>query len=56
MPARGLHWLGRDQVLSFEEIQRLATIFVRRYGVRSIRLTGGEPLVRSKIGDGRKVT
>lgn len=51
MPAQGLEWLSRDQVLSFDEIQLLATIFVRRYGVRTIRLTGGEPLVRSKIED-----
>ena len=49
MPAHGLKWLNRDQVLSFEEIQRLAALFVRRYGVRTIRLTGGEPLVRAKI-------
>ncbi|HZU18723.1 MAG TPA: GTP 3',8-cyclase MoaA [Candidatus Dormibacteraeota bacterium] len=49
MPAEGLRWLARDDILSFEEIQRLARIFVQRYGVRTIRLTGGEPLVRVRI-------
>ena len=38
-------FLQRDQILSFEEITRLSRIFVSR-GVRKIRLTGGEPLVR----------
>ncbi|HLH68111.1 MAG TPA: GTP 3',8-cyclase MoaA [Candidatus Dormibacteraeota bacterium] len=49
MPAEGLRWLARDEILTFEEIQRLARIFVQRYGVRTIRLTGGEPLVRVRI-------
>jgi cyclic pyranopterin phosphate synthase len=49
MPAEGLRWLGRDEILRFEEIARLARIFVERYGVRTIRITGGEPLVRVKI-------
>src|SRR5438270_11006007 len=49
MPAEGLRWLARDDILRFEEIHRLARIFVQRYGVRTIRLTGGEPLVRHRI-------
>ncbi len=49
MPAEGLRWLGREEILRFEEIHRLARIFVERYGVRTIRLTGGEPLVRVRI-------
>jgi cyclic pyranopterin phosphate synthase len=49
MPAEGLKWLGREDLLRFEEIVRLARIFVRRYGVRTIRLTGGEPLVRVNV-------
>ncbi|HLQ61939.1 MAG TPA: GTP 3',8-cyclase MoaA [Candidatus Acidoferrales bacterium] len=49
MPAEGLKWLRREEILRFEEIQRLARIFVERYGVRTIRLTGGEPLVRVKL-------
>jgi GTP 3',8-cyclase len=49
MPAEGVRWLAREDVLRFEEIHRLTRLFVRRYGVRTIRLTGGEPLVRVKI-------
>ena len=49
MPAEGLRWLNRQDILRFEEITRLARLFVRRYGVRTIRLTGGEPLVRVRI-------
>src|SRR5579872_91276 len=49
MPAEGLHWLKRDDILRFEEITRLARVFVHRYGVRTIRITGGEPLVRVKL-------
>ena len=41
-------YLHRDQVLTFEEIARLARIFVN-HGVRKIRLTGGEPLVRKDL-------
>ena len=41
-------FLRRDQILSFEEITRLARIFVAA-GVRKIRLTGGEPLLRSEL-------
>jgi GTP 3',8-cyclase len=49
MPAEGLRWLAREDVLRFEEIHRLARLFVQRYGVRTIRLTGGEPLVRHRV-------
>ena len=49
MPYEGLKWLKREEILRFEEIQRLARIFVERYGVRTIRITGGEPLVRVKL-------
>ncbi len=45
MPAEGLPWLERGEILSFEEITRLVAIFAAM-GVRDIRLTGGEPLVR----------
>src|SRR5688572_13955454 len=41
-------YLRRDEVLTFEEITRLARIFVN-HGVRKIRLTGGEPLVRRDL-------
>ena len=49
MPAEGMPWLDRRDVLTFEEIERVATVFVKRFGVRSIRLTGGEPTVRAHL-------
>src|SRR4029453_15756271 len=48
MPAEGLEWLKRDEVLSFEEITRLVSILAR-LGVDEVRLTGGEPLVRRAL-------
>src|SRR4051794_3470344 len=45
MPAEGLPWLERSAVLTFEEITRLVRLFAS-LGIRSVRLTGGEPLVR----------
>jgi cyclic pyranopterin phosphate synthase len=48
MPAEGLEWLGRDEVLTFEEITRLVHILAQ-LGVDEIRLTGGEPLVRRDL-------
>jgi len=42
------HFVPREEVLSFEEIVRLVRIFVK-LGVRKIRLTGGEPLLRHKL-------
>ncbi|MDN3905104.1 GTP 3',8-cyclase MoaA [Arthrobacter sp. YD2] len=49
MPAEGLDWLARDKVLSRDEIVRLVRIGVDRLGVRELRLTGGEPLVRADL-------
>ncbi len=48
MPAEGLDWLAKPAVLSDDEIVRLAALFVR-LGVTSVRLTGGEPLVRAGV-------
>ena len=48
MPADGLPWLDRTEILSFEETQRLVALFAET-GVRSLRLTGGEPLVRREF-------
>jgi GTP 3',8-cyclase len=48
MPAEGLPWLERDEVLSFEEIERIVALLVS-LGVRDVRLTGGEPLVRREF-------
>ena len=45
MPAEGLPWLERDDVLHFEEIERLVGLLAAM-GVTDVRLTGGEPLVR----------
>jgi cyclic pyranopterin phosphate synthase len=45
MPAEGLPWLDRSEVLTFEEIERLVRLFVAM-GIEDVRLTGGEPLVR----------
>jgi cyclic pyranopterin phosphate synthase len=48
MPAEGLEWLERDELLSFEEIERLVRVLARM-GVDEVRLTGGEPLVRRDL-------
>jgi len=48
MPAEGLEWLRKDEVLSFEEIARLVRILAKM-GVSEVRLTGGEPLVRREL-------
>jgi GTP 3',8-cyclase len=48
MPADGLEWLPKSEVLSFEEIERLVRVLARM-GVREVRLTGGEPLVRREL-------
>jgi len=45
MPAEGLPWLDREEILTFEEITRLVGLF-GAMGVHDVRLTGGEPLVR----------
>ncbi|RPI08108.1 MAG: GTP 3',8-cyclase MoaA [Zetaproteobacteria bacterium] len=48
MPADGLPWLPKREILAYEEILRLARIFID-LGVRTVRLTGGEPLMRQDI-------
>jgi cyclic pyranopterin phosphate synthase len=45
MPAEGLPWLEREAVLHFEEIERIVALLAQM-GIESVRLTGGEPLVR----------
>src|SRR4051794_18600179 len=45
MPAEGLPWLEREAVLHFEEIERIVALLAQM-GIQSVRLTGGEPLVR----------
>jgi len=48
MPAEGLDWLPREQLLTFEEMTALVEVFTR-LGVRSLKITGGEPTVRSDL-------
>ncbi len=66
MPEEGLAWLDRAEILTFEEIERVARVCVARFGIDSLRLTGGEPTVRAhlprlierlaalRLADGRK--
>jgi cyclic pyranopterin phosphate synthase len=49
MPEEGMQWLPREEVLTFEELERLARVLVERHGITSIRLTGGEPTVRAHL-------
>ncbi|MFP5367445.1 MAG: GTP 3',8-cyclase MoaA [Actinomycetes bacterium] len=51
MPAEGLEWLAKQAVMSAEEIVRIVRIGVEQLGVRELRLTGGEPLVRHDLVD-----
>jgi GTP 3',8-cyclase len=48
MPADGLPWLEREEILTFEEIARVVGLFAAM-GVHDVRLTGGEPLVRREF-------
>jgi GTP 3',8-cyclase len=45
MPAEGMDWLPREEILSFEEIERVVRLLVEM-GIEDVRLTGGEPLAR----------
>jgi cyclic pyranopterin phosphate synthase len=49
MPAEGLQWMPRDELLGYEEIERIVRLLVERYGFDSVRLTGGEPTVRAQL-------
>lgn len=49
MPEEGMVWQPRDELLTFEEIERIARVLVERHGFDSIRLTGGEPTVRAHL-------
>ena len=48
MPAEGLEWLGRDELLTFEEMARVVRVLASM-GVEEVRLTGGEPLARRDL-------
>ena len=49
MPAEGLDWMAREDLLTYEELARVARICVERFGFDGIRLTGGEPTVRANL-------
>ena len=51
MPAEGLDWLPTEQTLTDDEVVRLITIGVQRLGIREVRFTGGEPLLRRGLVD-----
>ncbi|KAB2811349.1 GTP 3',8-cyclase MoaA [Pimelobacter simplex] len=51
MPAEGLDWMPLDDQLSDDEVVRLIGVAVRELGVREVRFTGGEPLVRRGLVD-----
>ena len=44
-----MDWIPREEILTFEEIERIARVLVERFDFDSIRLTGGEPTVRARL-------
>jgi cyclic pyranopterin phosphate synthase len=49
MPEEGMQWMPRSEILTFEEITRIARVCVERFGFDGIRLTGGEPTIRAHV-------
>ena len=49
MPEEGMQWLPKSEILTFEELERVARLMVERFGIDSIRLTGGEPTMRAHL-------
>jgi len=49
MPAEGMNWLDRGELLTYEEQARIAGICVERWAFEAIRVTGGEPTVRAHL-------
>ncbi len=49
MPEEGMVWQPREELLTFEEVERLARVMVERLGIDAIRLTGGEPTLRAHL-------
>lgn len=49
MPEEGMSFLPRDELLRFEEIERVVRVVAQRFGLASVRLTGGEPTVRADL-------
>ena len=49
MPAEGMEWLERSDLLTYEEQARVARVCVERWGFEAIRITGGEPTMRAHL-------
>jgi cyclic pyranopterin phosphate synthase len=49
MPADGLPWMPREDLLTYEELTRVARVCVEHFGFDGIRLTGGEPTIRAHL-------
>ncbi|MGH9106930.1 MAG: GTP 3',8-cyclase MoaA [Acidimicrobiales bacterium] len=49
MPSEEMRWLPRSEILTFEEIERVAGVLVEHFGIGSIRVTGGEPTARAHL-------
>jgi len=49
MPEEGMQWLPRQDLLTYEELARVARVMVEQFGIDSIRLTGGEPTMRAHL-------
>src|SRR2546421_182284 len=49
MPAEGMQWLPREELLTYEEQARVARVCVERFGFEAIRITGGEPTLRAHL-------
>src|SRR5215207_2395164 len=49
MPEEGMPWLPRTELLTYEELARVAGLLVDRYDFDGIRITGGEPTVRAHL-------
>ncbi len=49
MPAEGMKWLPREELLTYEEQARIARVCVERFGFEAIRITGGEPTLRAHL-------
>jgi cyclic pyranopterin phosphate synthase len=49
MSEEGMEWMPRAELLSYEEIERIARVLVDEHGFESIRITGGEPTIRAHL-------
>ena len=49
MPEEGMQWMPRDDLLTYEELARVARVCVERFGFDGVRITGGEPTVRAHL-------